>query len=96
MLVMDTKFGMNVSYRMLLNAAKFHTAFTIFELLRENQLGGGNFTPYPLPHSDLGQYQSRFSSYSFGKLVFRLFVFRAYLRFELDNNTSDGCFLIVS
>ena len=54
MLVMDTKFGMNVSYRMLLNAAKFHTAFTIFELLRENQLGGGNFTPYPLPHSDLG------------------------------------------
>ena len=44
--VMDTKFGTNVSNRILLNAVTKYwnsrvTAFTIFELLRENQLGGG-------------------------------------------------------
>ena len=47
---MDTKFGMNVSDKMLLNAAKFRvTAFTVFELSRENQLagGGGKITPPP-------------------------------------------------
>ena len=25
------------------------TAFTVFELLRENQLAGGKITPFPLP-----------------------------------------------
>ena len=39
---MDTKLDTNVSNRMLLNAAKFQvTVCTVFELLRENSLGGG-------------------------------------------------------
>ena len=38
----DTKFDMNVSNKILLNAAKCRvTAFTISELLRENQQRGG-------------------------------------------------------
>ena len=42
---MDTKLGTNISNRMLMNAAKFRvTAFTVFELLRENQLRGENLT----------------------------------------------------
>ena len=45
--VMDTKFGTNVSNRMLLNSRV--TAFTVFELLRENQLGGGGKITPPLP-----------------------------------------------
>ena len=47
--VMDTWFGMNTSNRILVNAAKCEViAFTVFELLRENQLGqkgGGKITP---------------------------------------------------
>ena len=40
--VRDTKFGTNVSNKMLLNAAKARvTAFTISELLREKQQVGG-------------------------------------------------------
>ena len=39
---MDTKFDMNVSKRMLLNAVTERvTAFSVFELLRENQVGEG-------------------------------------------------------
>ena len=39
---MDTKFRTIVSNRMLLNAANTRvTAYTVFELLRENQMGGG-------------------------------------------------------
>ena len=37
--VKDTKFGMNVSNEMLLNVRV--TAFTVFELLKESQWGGG-------------------------------------------------------
>ena len=37
--VRDTKFGMNVSNEMLLNARV--AAFIVSELLRENQQGGG-------------------------------------------------------
>ena len=48
---MDTKFGANVSDRMLPNAASSVTAFTFFELLKENHLGGGGINP-PLPHPD--------------------------------------------
>ena len=40
--VSDTKFGTNVSNKMLLNAAKFQDySFTFSELLRENQQEGG-------------------------------------------------------
>ena len=47
---MDTKFGTSVSNRMLLNAAKFQgTALTVFELSRENQLGGGGVKLPPPP-----------------------------------------------
>ena len=47
---MDTKFGTSVSNRMLLNAAKFQgTALTVFELSRENQLGGVKLPPLPQP-----------------------------------------------
>ena len=39
---MDTKFGTNVSNRTLLNSAKFQGySFYRFELLRENQMEGG-------------------------------------------------------
>ena len=60
---MDTKFGTNVSNRMLLNAAKLQGySFKVFELSRESQLGGGGGgvklphppTPpknHPTPHS---------------------------------------------
>ena len=35
---MDTKFGTNISNKILLNAAKFRvTALTVFELLREKK-----------------------------------------------------------
>ena len=49
---MDTKYGTNVFNRMLLNAAKFRViVFIVFELLRENQLGGGGkITPPPPPN----------------------------------------------
>ena len=47
---MDTKFGMNVTNRILLNAATWVTAFTIFELLRENQLGGWEEESPPKTH----------------------------------------------
>ena len=52
--IMGTKFGTNVSNRMLLNAAEFHvTTFTILELLRENQLGmEGKITTHPPPFLD--------------------------------------------
>ena len=51
--VMDTKFGKNVSNRMLLKAAKSRVAaFTVFELSRENQLGG-NITPLSPPRLGL-------------------------------------------
>ena len=43
--VMDTKFDANVSDRMLPNAASSVKAFTLFELLKENHLGGGGLTP---------------------------------------------------
>ena len=54
--IMGTKFGTNVSNRMLLNAAEFHvTTFTILELLRENQLGmEGKITTHPPPLPRLG------------------------------------------
>ena len=40
--VMNTKFGSNISNKILLNAAKCQgTAFTFSELLRENQQEGG-------------------------------------------------------
>ena len=42
MLVRDTKFGTNVSNKMLLNAAKCQvTSFTVSELLRKTNSGGG-------------------------------------------------------
>ena len=51
---MDTIFGMKVSDKILLNAEHSKmpgvTAFTIFELLRENQLGEG--VKLPSPHPD--------------------------------------------
>ena len=47
--VRDTEFGQNVSNKMLLNAPKCqgYSAFTVFELLRENQPGVGKITPPP-------------------------------------------------
>ena len=42
--VINTKFGTNVSNRILLSAAKFQ-GYTFTELLRENQLGVGKITP---------------------------------------------------
>ena len=52
---MDTKFGTNVSNRMLMNAAKFQGyGFTVFELLRENQLEVKIISlPYPTPRLGL-------------------------------------------
>ena len=45
---MDTKFGTIVCNKMLLNAENSRlTAFTVFELLRENQLGGHPHPPTP-------------------------------------------------
>ena len=42
----DTKFDTNVSNEILLNPAKTKiTGITIFELLRENQQGGGDYRP---------------------------------------------------
>ena len=50
--VMDTKFGTNVSNEMLLNAAKYQgTAFTIFEFLRENHLGGKSSSTHTHTHT---------------------------------------------
>ena len=48
-LVRDFKFGTNVSNKMFLNAANAKVAaFTVSELLRENQQGvGGKITPHP-------------------------------------------------
>ena len=44
--VINTKFGTNVSNRILLNAAKSQDyTFTLLELLKENQLGGGKINP---------------------------------------------------
>ena len=44
--VRDTKFGPNVSNKLLLHAPKCQGyGFTVFELLRENQLWGGEITP---------------------------------------------------
>ena len=49
--IMDTKFGTDVSNRMLLNVAKCQGysfyRFWVIELLRENQLGGKISTPPP-------------------------------------------------
>ena len=55
--VMDTKFDTNISNRMLLNAAKFQVhSFTVFGLLRENQLGGkGGVKLAPLPPTNIKQ-----------------------------------------
>ena len=48
--VRDTKFGTNVSNKVLLNAENTRvTAFTVSELLRENQQGGSKITPNPAP-----------------------------------------------
>ena len=45
---MDTKFGTIVCNKMLLNAENSRLkAFTVFELLRENQLGGYPHPPTP-------------------------------------------------
>ena len=49
--VMDTKFGTNISNRMLLQNSRV-AAFTVFELLRKNQLRGGKITPSSFPHPD--------------------------------------------
>ena len=53
----DTKFGKNVCYKILMNAAKCQCLnFTVSVLLRENQLGGGaEFNPLsPLhPHTQI-------------------------------------------
>ena len=51
----DTKFGMSVFNEKLMNAANAKiTAFTVSELLRENQQGvGGTVTDTP-PHLDYG------------------------------------------
>ena len=55
--VSDTKFGMDVSNEMLLNAKKcqgysfYLLPFLSSELLRENQQGRGKITPPPLPHT---------------------------------------------
>ena len=48
--VSDSKFGRNVSNKVLLNTAKNArvTTFTVSELLMENQQGGLNYTP-PAP-----------------------------------------------
>ena len=45
--VRDTEFGTNVSNKMLLTAPKCqgYSAFTVFELLRENQLEVGKIIP---------------------------------------------------
>ena len=48
--VRDTKFGTNVSYEMLLNAAKWQVySFHRFESLKENKQGGGGkiMSPHP-------------------------------------------------
>ena len=43
--VIDTKFGTNVSNRKWMLQSSRVTAFTALELLRENQLGGGELSP---------------------------------------------------
>ena len=53
---MDTKFGMNVSHRMLLNAAKFQDySFYRFWVIKGNPTGagggGGKTTPTPYTHT---------------------------------------------
>ena len=54
---MDTKFGMNVSHRMLLNAAKFQGySFYRFWVIKGNPTGaggggGGKTTPSPYTHT---------------------------------------------
>ena len=54
---MDTKFGMNVSHRMLLNAAKFQGySFYRFWVIKGNPTGaegggGGKTTPTPYTHT---------------------------------------------
>ena len=50
---MDNKFGTNVSNKILLNAAISRvTDLTVFKLLRENQLGGGERVKLTTPHPD--------------------------------------------
>ena len=52
--VRNTTFGTNISNKMLLNASNARvTAFTVSELLKENQEGGGGkITPHPPIHPD--------------------------------------------
>ena len=45
--VRDTKCGMNVSRKVLLNTAKWFTAFIVSELLKENQHEGKFISPPP-------------------------------------------------
>ena len=54
--VMDTKFGINVPNRTLQNSRV--TAFTVFELLKEIQLGRGKITLPPPPPPRLGSIEN--------------------------------------
>ena len=50
---MDTKFGMIVSNRMLLNAAKFQGySFYRFWVIKGNPSGGDKITPTPASNPD--------------------------------------------
>ena len=50
---MDTKFGKNVSNRMLLNVAKFQGySFYRFWVIKGKPAGGSKITPLSPPHPD--------------------------------------------
>ena len=64
---MDTKFGTIVCNKILLNAENSRlTAFTVFELLRENQLGG-----HPHIRVKMIKYFENFENFYFEKKSFK-------------------------
>ena len=59
--VMDTKFGMNVSNRMLLNAAKFQGYSSYrFLVIKRKSTGGGKITPTLHPPLIISRMKSAF------------------------------------
>ena len=60
--VMDTKFGMNVFNRMLLNAAKFqgYSSYRFLVIKRKSTGGGGKITPTPHPPLIISRMKSAF------------------------------------